>query len=126
MGFARLGIFCRASVLQTPSRAGGRSGVCKTDALQRAAFAAALLFAATVTRAVAPNLASVAPAGGQRGTNVEVALKGERLADAQEVFLYGPGITVEKIVSATATEAKAIFKIAADCPLGEHALRLRT
>src|SRR4051812_31591303 len=90
-------------------------------------FAIAALFAAaSVLRAVAPSFASIAPAGGQRGTTVEVTLRGDRLADAQEIFLYDRGITVERIVEAKDKEMKVALKIADDCRVGEHLLRLRT
>ncbi|MBI5766418.1 MAG: PPC domain-containing protein [Verrucomicrobia bacterium] len=91
-----------------------------------AVFSGWLALGVAAARAVAPNLASVVPAGGQRGTEVAVTLKGDRLADAQDVLFYSPGITVEKLVSATTAEAKTVFKIAPDCRLGEHAFRLRT
>lgn len=88
--------------------------------------AVAALFTATVALAVAPNFTAIAPAGGQRGTNVEVTLRGERLADLQEIFFYSPGIALEKIADAKDKEVKVILRLAPDCPLGEHALRLRT
>lgn len=81
---------------------------------------------ASLALGVAPNFTAIAPTGGQRGTDVEVTLRGERLADAQEVFFYSPGITLEKIADAKDKEVKAVFKIAADCRIGEHALRVRT
>jgi hypothetical protein len=84
------------------------------------------LFLAATLRAVAPNLASVTPAGGQRGTTVEVTLRGERLADTQEIFFYDRGITVERIVEAKEKDVKLALVIAPDCRLGEHVLRLRT
>ncbi len=88
-------------------------------ALLTLAFAPALL-------AVAPALNNVIPAGGQRGTTVELRLRGDRLADAQEIFFYDAGLTLEKITDATPTQVKALVRIAPDCRLGEHALRLRT
>ena len=87
---------------------------------------AGLLLTAMSARAVAPGFTATAPTGGQRGTAVTVTLRGERLADAQEVLFYGPGITVEKIAEATNAQVKAVFTIAPDCRMGEHALRLRT
>ena len=86
----------------------------------------AAFFGASSALAVAPNFTAIAPAGGQRGTSVEVTLRGDRLADAQEVFFYTPGITLEKISDAQEKEVKGVFLIAADCRLGEHALRIRT
>jgi hypothetical protein len=91
------------------------------------AFALTLTFSLTLTAfAVAPNFTAIAPAGAQRGTTVEVTLRGDRLADAQEIFFYTPGLTLEKIVSAKDKEVKALVAVAPDCRLGEHALRLRT
>jgi hypothetical protein len=83
-------------------------------------------FGASSALAVAPNFTAIAPAGGQRGTSVEVTLRGDRLADAQDVFFYTPGITLEKISDAQDKAVKGVFLIAADCRLGEHALRVRT
>jgi hypothetical protein len=84
------------------------------------------LLTATVALAVAPDLTAVAPAGGQRGTTVEVTLRGARLADTQEVFFYSPGLSLGKIVEAKDKEVKATFVVAPDCRIGEHALRVRT
>ncbi|MEY2880869.1 MAG: hypothetical protein RLZZ15_3249 [Verrucomicrobiota bacterium] len=90
-------------------------------------IAGALFLLGTVTaHAVAPNFTATSPAGGQRGTEIEITLRGERLADAQEIIFYGDGLTAEPITGATATQAKAKIKIAPDCRLGEHALRVRT
>ncbi|MCX6956033.1 MAG: PPC domain-containing protein, partial [Verrucomicrobia bacterium] len=84
------------------------------------------LLSASFAWAVAPALNAIAPAGGQRGTTLEVTLRGERLADAQEIFFYSPGITLEKIADAKDKEVKATFKIAPDCRIGQHSLRVRT
>jgi len=86
-----------------------------------------LLFATTPARAVAPHLTVTTPAGGQRGTEVEVTLRGKRLNDAQEILWYSPGIQVSKLEAPTnqSGDVKVWLKIAPDCPLGEHALRVR-
>lgn len=76
--------------------------------------------------AVAPVVTTVTPAGGQRGTEVEVVVRGDRLADAQEVFLYQDGIAVKSITEAADKQVKVRLAIAADCPVGEHPLRVRT
>jgi hypothetical protein len=67
----------------------------------------------------------VLPRGGQRGTEVVLRLQGARLADAKELVLYRPGLQVDKLEVVNPNEIKATIKIAADCPLGEHALRIR-
>lgn len=66
----------------------------------------AAFFGASSALAVAPNFTAIAPAGGQRGTSVEVTLRGDRLADAQDIFFYTPGITLEKISGAKDKEVK--------------------
>lgn len=91
-----------------------------------AAAACAMLLHAAVAFAVAPNFTTIAPAGGQRGAEVEVTLRGERLADTQEIFFYRPGITVAKIAQTADKQVKVVFAIAPDCAVGEHPLRIRT
>jgi hypothetical protein len=82
--------------------------------------------------AVEPVLNQTVPLGGQRGKEVEVRLQGARLDDAKEVLFYGPGISVVKLEpvmdkdKVRDNEVRATFKIAPDCRLGEHALRVRT
>ena len=76
--------------------------------------------------AVAPRLASITPAGGQRGTDVELRFNGQRLDDAQEVILYTTGIEVVKISASKTNSVIATLRIRKDCRLGEHQLRLRT
>jgi hypothetical protein len=75
---------------------------------------------------VAPHLASVLPTGGQRGTQIEVSFHGERLQDAEEIISYEPGLEVLKLNLVTNNIVKAQVRLAPDCRLGEHHLRLRT
>lgn len=83
--------------------------------------------------AESPSLSSITPAGAMRGTEVEVRIGGQNLADNPQLLLYGPGITVKEIgpytdkkgvVSDNSVVAK--LAIAADCPLGPHPFRVRT
>ena len=90
------------------------------------AIAAFLLLGAGSARAASPLLNNVLPRGGQRGTDVQVVLHGERLVNPQEVFLYQPGITVKSLAAVDDKQVKATLSIAADAPLGEHPVRLRT
>jgi hypothetical protein len=90
--------------------------------------------------AAAPRLQRVTPPGGQRGTTVEVDLTGRGLDDPKEILFYGQGITVEGIESVEqapgpngksrpvdpGTAVRVKLKIAAECQLGAHGLRLRT
>jgi len=72
----------------------------------------ALVLCATLTtpeaRAASPTVAAVSPRGAQRGTEAELTFSGDRLSDAQEVLLYAPGITVDKLEVVNNTTVKAI------------------
>lgn len=86
----------------------------------------AVLLALTVhLRAATPELNLVLPRGAVRGSELVINLQGARLADAQQLFLYQPGIQVIKLEVANPGHVKATIKIADDCLLGEHALRVR-
>jgi hypothetical protein len=85
-----------------------------------------LAFAVTAAKAASPNLAGIAPRGGQRGTDMALSFNGARLSDAKEILFYYPGISVTKLEVVNDTQVKATVKIAADCRLGEHAMRVRT
>ncbi len=94
--------------------------------MRRAVVAALLLCAAVDAGAVAPHLASVLPTGGRRGTQLEISFRGERLQDTEEIIWYEPGLEVVKLGPVTNKFLKAQVKIAPDCRLGEHHVRLRT
>src|SRR5215468_5750995 len=76
--------------------------------------------------AASPHLDSLTPAGGQRGTELEATFAGDRLQDSQEIFSYEPGIQILKLNLVTNKTVTAQIKIAPDCSLGEHHLRIRT
>src|SRR5262249_1834861 len=86
----------------------------------------ALLAAASLSGAASPSLGSITPRGGQRGTEMALFFNGARLADAKEITFYYPGITVTKLEPVNDAQVKAQVKIAPDCRLGEHAMRVRT
>ncbi len=89
------------------------------------AFLALTLVASPVLGA-SPNLRGMKPMGGQRGTEVELTITGQRLADAKEILFYQPGITVTKLEPASAEQVKATFKVEPDARLGLHDFRIRT
>ena len=77
-------------------------------------------------RAASPALGGVLPRGGQRGTDVEFTLSGDRLKDSAELILYRPGVAVKAFQPAEdGKSVKVTLAIAPDCALGEHYLRLR-
>ena len=93
-------------------------------ALCRSAVVVCVVFGGPLF-ATQPRLNSTTPPGGERGTELEIRLNGSRLDDAQEVVFYRPGIEVAKLDVRT-NSVKARLRIAKDCPLGEHHLRVRT
>ena len=86
-----------------------------------------LALTALPSLAASPQLSRILPRGAQRGTEVVLTFTGARLADAQEVLFYEPGITVSKIEPDKAgTKVTVTAKIAPDARLGEYGMRLRT
>jgi hypothetical protein len=77
--------------------------------------------AADLAQAASPALGGLSPRGAQRGTEIE-----GQLNDAQEILFYEPGIEVAKLELVNPTTVKAVFKIAPECMLGSHRLRVRT
>ncbi|MSR56503.1 MAG: peptidase [Planctomycetaceae bacterium] len=92
----------------------------------RVGLLSAALVSVSSVDAASPSLGGVAPRGAQRGTEIEVVLSGGQLDDAQEVLFYETGIEVAKFEVVNAGLVKATLKVAADCQLGSHRLRLRT
>ena len=76
--------------------------------------------------AAEPTINLVQPTGGQRGTQVEVAINGLRLNDAQQIIFYEPGLEVTKLEAGKPTQVKVQVKISPEIRLGMHAFRVRT
>jgi hypothetical protein len=73
-----------------------------------------------------PVVSSVQPYGLQRGTEATMQLHGVRLGDAQALLLYRPGIQVTEVKPAGDGQVDVKVTLSADCPLGLHAVRVRT
>jgi hypothetical protein len=84
-----------------------------------------LLATAVSAQAATPQLSTIRPVGAQRGTEVEVTLSGARLGDAQEILYFQPGISTVSLAKVDDNNVKAKLKIAPDCPLGLHDIRVR-
>jgi hypothetical protein len=84
------------------------------------------LLVAAPAHSASPALGGINPRGVQRGTDAVLLFSGARLADAKEVLLYYPGVSVTKLEVVNDAQVKATVKVAADCRLGEHAARVRT
>lgn len=115
---------------RTPETEPWRWKTLQSGALQGQAFAGllvcGLLLCPLICQGTAPELKNIEPTGGQRGTELEVSFIGQRLQDAEEVLCYEPGIQVLRLTSITNNLVKAQLKLAHNCALGEHRLRLRT
>ena len=99
-----------------------------------------LILAIAQADAGTPRLVRLLPPGGQRGTTVEVDFTGRFLEHPREVLFYEPGIAVESIQMVetannpggkpvaieAGTRVRVRMKIAADCPLGAHGVRIST
>lgn len=83
------------------------------------------ILSAATALAAQPQVSLALPTGGQRGKTVEVTISGTRLADAQELLFYEPGISVAKLEPVDAAKFKAHLNVAPDCRIGQHAFRVR-
>ncbi len=75
---------------------------------------------------VAPTLANILPRGGARGTEVEVRFVGSKLGDSVDLIFHDPGITLVEMKEAAGDHATCVLRIAPDCRVGAHAIRVRT
>ena len=73
-----------------------------------------------------PRLNLITPRGVQRGTEVVLRFSGQRLDQAEEVFLYDKGVEVLELRPVDASKLDVRIKVAEDCRLGEHVAQVRT
>src|SRR3990172_3158678 len=76
--------------------------------------------------AASPSLGNIMPRCIQRGREAVMQFNGGRLADAQEILFYEPGLEVVKIEPNGDGQLNVTVNIAADCRLGEHTAQVRT
>ena len=110
--------FRMRSIRRTFPRAAALPALLVTGALAMGPLAA--------TYAAAPSLGSMVPYAAQRDTEVEILFNGGRLADAQEILIVYPGIEVTHFEVVGDKQVKTRLKIAPDCRLGIHAMRVRS
>lgn len=89
-------------------------------------LAGALLSVLATLFPQSPQVAAAAPPGAQRGTDVTLVLRGQRLGEPLDLMLERPGIELRGVTAETAERCRADLHIQPDCPLGAHPLRLRT
>ena len=85
-----------------------------------------LLATTLPAHAVTPSVGVIQPSGGTRGTTTTITFIGDRLDNPLEVIAHEPGVSIKELVAESPQRVKATVVIAPDCPLGEHAFRLRT
>src|SRR5262245_53884776 len=73
-----------------------------------------------------PQINMIAPYGLQRGTETELTITGTGMGNVKELLFYEPGFSVKQIESKADDSLKATIAVAPDCPLGLHAIRLRS
>jgi hypothetical protein len=73
-----------------------------------------------------PQINMISPYGVQRGTEAELTITGDGLADVKEILFYEPGFVLKKIEAAGNDKLTATIAVAPDCQLGLHAIRLRS
>ena len=96
------------------------------QATARALLTLIVWFITAQVAVAAPSLGQIMPRGGSRGTEIVVDFTGARLGGAQEILFHEPGITVKKLEQKNGKHVQVTLAIAADCPLGPHAMRVRT
>ena len=74
---------------------------------------------------VGPTVSAVVPLGAQRGTSVEVRIRGKNLDDIQEIRFARPGFGAE-ILDRSFYEVKARIAVGAQVPTGLYDFRLTT
>jgi hypothetical protein len=89
-------------------------------------IAAVLFMVAGAVRAASPHIGAIDPPGVQRGTDTDIAVTGGRLQDARGLLFYSPGIQVFSFHPVDGGRVRARLRVAPDCALGEHDVRLWT
>lgn len=84
------------------------------------------LLLVAVVSASSPVLTIIMPRGVERGKQHVVTFSGARLADAQEILLYRPGVKVDKLEVVNANSVKVTLTVDPECRLGEHIAQVRT
>jgi len=131
----RAGLLLGLAVFVAPPLGGSRSAepakAGATNAVATAATNAPTAKPAPATPAPAavvsaPYLASVFPAGGQRGNTVEVTITGKNLLNITTVGFTGQGVTGKVVGTNQAVSARVAVTVAPEAPFGERDLRVVT
>ena len=83
-----------------------------------------LLTFAVLSVSAQPRPQYLIPCGGVRGQEVEVKVTGNNLQTINDVLFYDEGLSLVKIIEAKPKALKLRLKIADNCQLGSHHIRL--
>jgi hypothetical protein len=86
---------------------------------------ACLLALALPAAAFTPVLNLINPRGGQRGTELEINLHGERIEGLEEALFYDSGLALGPLETRAPGHLVGKLMIAPDARLGEHSIRFR-
>lgn len=73
-----------------------------------------------------PEFSGTRPNGGQRGSEVNLTLTGNRLADFEGIIFFSPGFTLKQVGKVENNKVECVVAIAPDVPPGNHLFRIRT
>src|SRR5580765_47465 len=85
-----------------------------------------LLLLGAASLGASPELQFTLPRAAQRGTEADIIVQGNRLADAKELLFYSPGIAVTSLTPVDAQHVKVHVQVAKDAKIGQYPIRIRT
>jgi len=86
----------------------------------------AALSGAALLHASYPEFSTTKPNGGQRGTEFQLTVTGNRLEDFEGFIFMSPGFTMKKVEKVEKNKVTATVAIDKSVPLGNHMMRIRT
>jgi hypothetical protein len=90
-------------------------------------YTALAAFGATpATEASSPRLNLILPRAVQRGQTHTLEFIGQRLGDAEEIFFYNSGFSVQSLEKIDDNRVKAVVAVGADVPVGRYIAQVRT
>ena len=95
-------------------------------AVRPSLVAGLLVLLASPAVLASPTIGRITPPAGRQGAEVEVAIAGSELEDAEQLFFEEGRIQVVSVTPENDGRIKATLKIPADCPPGPQRMRIRT
>lgn len=86
----------------------------------------AFVFAGNPVIGSSPRLNTIMPRGVKAGGEYTLKFSGERLSEAEEIFLYDKGVSIVGIEAIDANNINVKIKVEENCRIGEHVAQVRT